>query len=849
MPPDFSFGFFIDGDVFDARVAAAKRTQRTDRANIIDANAVGCANCALRETWGHIKTNKMHISGNVHDADILVLGDAPSSEEDLGGKQFIGKIGRILRDNLPRRHLDRIAFQHAVRCHPTNNHVPTVKEVHACSVHLDADIDALPLKVIIGAGAVPLHKYFPGAQIMKLHGTRFPVRTKRGPVWYYPVLHPSFLLHLAEERDRDDSPALPVFESDMRHLFNELDRWEAPYIHDIKGSDVIIVNSISEARAILAQMQSPVGIDVETSRLHPYEMDAKILTASVSDGNYTIAWVCEHPEAPTTWGLELLLEVILTKRWIAHNASFELGWFNWYWPDYVDTIQPFEDSMALGRLYHQRKDIISLEDLSVVHLGVNVKNLSPVDPRHIMDYPLEEVLPYNGIDALSSALLWRKLHNKVNQLNYERILGASIATNDMELGGLPIDLSVSMALEQKWSKRQQDIETRVSQLPEVKQFENDRAIAFNVHSDDHVGIALTAYGGLDLPFTGNTKKVTWKTDEISLQPFVGTNELAKCVLDVREATKMQSTYIRPLKEVPKRYTDGRLHGSYTTMFTHPFRLSSVDPNMQNFPGRKHGEVRTQVVADAGCVLVKFDYGQLQIRIEGMETKDRHLCEILIKGADMHSDWLNHILDFYPDYWLRMKEKTGETEEAKIRKGGRDLVKSDFVFANLFGATIKSVAERTGIPQHIVQQIVTKFWTEFKDVLTWIKARRDEYRDKGTVTSMTGHTRRGILWGNEPINAPIQFGEATIVMDAMNELSRMARREKNFFLAPRIQIHDDLTFMLPLGNELEAYINTIQAVLIRKRFPWQIVPLNVEGSIGANWGAFEKFATFTGDYYK
>lgn len=845
---EFSYGFFIDSEIAEARIAAGNRTQRTNRSSIIDPAAVGCDNCTLKETWGYIRSNKMRMSGNTREADILFLGEGPGETEDAQGVQFVGSSGKLLRDNIPRRHIERVAFQNAVRCRPDGNRTPTVKEVHACSVHLDADIQSLPnLKVIAGTGAVPLHKYFPSARVMNLHGTRFPVMTGRGPVWYYPLLHPAFVLHTAEERGRDDGPALPVFQADMRTLFREVDRWEAPYIYDIKESNVTVAYTEDAARSVLAKMQDPVGVDIETHPLHPYQVDAKLLTAGVSDGQYTVAWPCEHPERPTNWGAPLLLEVLQSKRWIAHNAAFELGWFNWYWP--TGNIQPFEDSMALGRLYHKRKDILSLEDMGIVHLGINLKNIVPVDASRIMEFPLEQVLPYNGLDALGSALLWRKLHTEVNQVRYNRILGAIIATNDMELSGLPVDLDVSMSLQREWEGRHKAIINNMTKLEEVRRFEQERAIEFNVQSNDHIGAALTAYGGITLPRTASTSKVTWKTDEEVLRPYIETNALAKAVLEEREAGKMISTYIKPLLEVPKRYVDGRLHGNYTTMLTHPLRLSSADPNMQNFPYRKHGEVRKQVVADPGCIMVKFDFGQLQIRIEAMETKDKHLCEILINGADMHSEWLQRILGHYPDYWHRIMEKTGETVEAKILKGGRDLIKSDFVFANMFGSSINSVSERTGIPANIVQRFVGEFWAEFKGILTWIKARRAEYRDNGTVTSMTGHVRRGILWGNEPINAPIQFGEATVVMDAMNEISALAHRENDFYLAPRIQIHDDLTFMLPISSALEGYIDVIQRILVRKRFPWQIVPLNVEMSIGRDWGSFERITTFTGDYYK
>ena len=259
--------------------------------------------------------------------------------------------------------------------------------------------------------------------------TRFPVATKRGPVWFYPIMHPAYILRLAEEQQREESAALPIFQSDLQRFFSGVDKWEAPYVHsDIQRNSVTIAHTADEAHAIIAKMavQQPVGIDIETSSKRPYESDlsnaygSKIITAAISDGKHTVAFPCEHPEAPNTWGLEVLLEVLLTRRWIAHNAAFELGWFQWTWPDYQ--FQPFDDSMALGRLYHQRNSILALDDLTMVHLGVNVKKIVPVDASNIMAYPLSDVLLYNGLDALGSALVYQKIRNKVNEDNYQRIL-------------------------------------------------------------------------------------------------------------------------------------------------------------------------------------------------------------------------------------------------------------------------------------------------------------------------------------------------------------------------------------------------------------------------------------------
>jgi DNA polymerase I-like protein with 3'-5' exonuclease and polymerase domains len=133
------------------------------------------------------------------------------------------------------------------------------------------------------------------------------------------------------------------------------------------------------------------------------------------------------------------------------------------------------------------------------------------------------------------------------------------------------------------------------------------------------------------------------------------------------------------------------------------------------------------------------------------------------------------------------------------------------------------------------------------VRNWLKARHREYRDTGAIRTLTGRVRRALLWGNEPINTPIQGTAADIVVDAMNAMTETALRQRDRYLLPRMQIHDDLTFILPDDADLPRYIESISACLVAVRFDWQIVPLTVEAKIGTNWAELEEFAVFTGGY--
>ena len=89
-----------------------------------------------------------------------------------------------------------------------------------------------------------------------------------------------------------------------------------------------------------------------------------------------------------------------------------------------------------------------------------------------------------------------------------------------------------------------------------------------------------------------------------------------------------------------------------------------------------------------------------------------------------------------------------------------------------------------------------------------------------------------------------------MLEAQNEISQIARQMNDPFLHPRINIHDDLTFIFPDDERLAEYINFVGETMVKCRFPWQIVPLAVECNIGyESWAVMEEVASFKGAYIR
>jgi len=869
-------GFFLNEQQAATLVARPKPKPRNGKTTNIENTPRGCEFCPLQDTWKNISTPQMPVVGawnigdgrnrsdlSIENCDILILGEGPGEQEDIKGVPWVGDAGKFLRKHIPMRLTEQIALSNNVRCRPPGNRTPTGLEGHCCSIHLEEDIEKHNFKVILGLGGSPLSRFITEAPITHIHGTRFPVRIGDKILWYYPTFHPSYLLHNGGER----SLQFPVFAEDLRRFFREYEKWKKPHIEDIKPEDVICVYNKDEAFALYEKLKGGViGVDIETHsdyyQTHKNnkliarcaELGSRILSASFSDGDLTFAFPINHPAHINDWGLELLLLATSEHNWVGHNSAFELVWLLWHAKKAGIEWSParFDDSMALCRLYHSRETLLNLGICSRIHLGVNIKKLTKVDPSNILASTLDDILPYNGLDSWASLKILKVLQNKVNKDNYEHLLGSITSTAYMEFLGLPINLDVAHELKKEWGDLAIAKEEEAKTYYEVKAFERELQQEWNIGSTKDVATALVNYGKLDLPKSG---KGNYVTDDEALSPFVETNPIARITLDYREAKKHESTYIDPILAIPERFEDGLAHPAYSTMLTATFRTSSNDFNAQNFPKRKHRKLRSQIVAPPGEIFASCDSGQLEARIYGMDSKDTNLCESIIRvqkhpEEDIHLYWLKRLLALYPPYMDRLRQKVNQAEEAKIIKYGRDIIKTDFTFATFFGTTAKNCAERTDVPFPIMQELLGEFWDRYPQAAKYLKARAQEYRNTGGVTALTGITRYGVFGGMEYINTPIQHTGAYLVLQAQNELSQLALETGDMYLHPRINIHDDLTFLLPdQEDRIEEYISIIAKAMTRVRFPWQIVPLSVEVKIGYNWADQEEIAVITGDYVR
>jgi DNA polymerase I-like protein with 3'-5' exonuclease and polymerase domains len=253
--------------------------------------------------------------------------------------------------------------------------------------------------------------------------------------------------------------------------------------------------------------------------------------------------------------------------------------------------------------------------------------------------------------------------------------------------------------------------------------------------------------------------------------------------------------------------------------------------MQNFPQRKDSWIRKQIVAPKGHVFVALDYGQLEGCTAAMVSKDKVLVKALWEDYDIHMEWAQKLAARY-------------SEIGVADKALRARVKNKLVFPAIFGAKNSSIADYLKVPEDVIDDIMDEFWETFDGLAEWQDALMQHYYEHGWVASPTGRRHHYPLTRNQAINHPVQSFACDIVCYAMNELSARAVETGQWHLHPVLNIHDDLTFVIPDNDDiLEEAITTIYKVMLTPPYKEVNVPLSVSVSVGPAWYGMQEIGKF------
>lgn len=852
-----------------------KKTATEDQ--IEQLHCLECEACPLRKEENLNPQIEPHGDPN---AKIYVLGEAPGREEDEKAEPFVGPTGKLLKGSLSRvvlkthgmtpetstiKDLNEITysfirFNNTVRTRPPRNREPTWQEMECCRPSVEADIEAVKPNIIIGVGNVPLRWMFDQDGITKWRGRLIPVKVGSHSCWFYPVFHPAGLLRQRFKGPRGKvikSPNEKVFDRDILWVLKNHKKLPSPTIPELDEILTGIEYTEDDFELVnywLSEIEEwPIAsIDLETNGLRPYAKDGRIISISFSNGEKSYAFPLNHRESKwTDEQLEFLLARLRkifsrNRQFIFHNASFDLEWLLFNLGNSIARKSVCHDSMAQAYVLDTRQGMLSLDFLCLQYFGFNLKAISDINIKKIEDEPLDKLLKYNALDTKYTFKLFELQQDIIELEGLEDVYKEQIrripTTVLTQLKGLDVDQAVVEKFNSKLEKSIEDIRTEISSLDVIKKYQNITNTEFNPASPKQVGDVLHNYLNRKEGYRGENASYTTASDVLEKID----HPLAKCVHNFRTEAKLLNSFVRGLRANGGKYLhpDGKLHPNFNTMFTATRRLSSSNPNGQNFPSRHRKEIRSQVHAPEGHLLVACDYGQIEARVIGMASEDKFLCKALWENYDIHMEWAERIAHAYP---ARVGGKKFLSDKQAMKNLRTD-VKNQFVFPLFYGSWYKSVAADTHIPENVCRQLEQEFWELFEGVHKWQESLSQFYEEHYYLESMTGFKYHAPLDRNKLYNYPIQGTASDIVVDAMNKLSEYSTETGQEQFQAILNIHDDLTFALPeksIDKDLEIIIDT----MLGCDFDFISVPLAIEVSIGPNWYNLDDFGVFSSDNWE
>lgn len=147
-----------------------------------------CTKCGLAKT----RTNVVFGYGDVK-SEILFVGEGPGFHEDVQGKPFVGRSGKLLDDMLEEINLtrERVYIANIVKCRPPENRDPLPEEQELCINWLRNQFYIIKPKIVVALGRIAALKIIdPDLKITKDHGKFL---MKKG-TWFMPTLHPAAVL-------------------------------------------------------------------------------------------------------------------------------------------------------------------------------------------------------------------------------------------------------------------------------------------------------------------------------------------------------------------------------------------------------------------------------------------------------------------------------------------------------------------------------------------------------------------------------------------------------------------------------------------------------------------------------
>tara|TARA_B100000029_G_C17489331_1_gene928519 strand:+ start:668 stop:1372 length:705 start_codon:yes stop_codon:yes gene_type:complete len=155
-------------------------------------------NCELKNNANNI----VFSDGNIN-SKIMIIGEGPGANEDLQGKPFVGRAGKLLDKMLESINLNRekVYITNVVNYRPPKNRKPTEIEINRYLPYLKKHIEIINPKILMLLGSTALNSLI-GSEVVisKARGKWTQLEIGKSTPWVIASFHPAFLMRQPEQK-------------------------------------------------------------------------------------------------------------------------------------------------------------------------------------------------------------------------------------------------------------------------------------------------------------------------------------------------------------------------------------------------------------------------------------------------------------------------------------------------------------------------------------------------------------------------------------------------------------------------------------------------------------------------
>ena len=414
----------------------------------------------------------------------------------------------------------------------------------------------------------------------------------------------------------------------------------------------------------------------------------------------------------------------------------------------------------------------------------------------------------------------------------------------MHHNGIPVDLPLMM-------KRKHEAEKELERIRgEIRGMIGDVDIGSNCSTS---AFKNYLYSDLGLPVLKVTETNREAADDATMQMLKEwcdqnrpeLSPLFALVQSYRKWQKMLSTYILGYLRCINPVT-GRIHPDMFALSTDTGRMNCRNPNCQNMPRKTNDPagIRAMIKAPEGQLILSLDYSQIELRVGSFYCRDVTMMKTYQDGGDIHAATTSVIFGCSYEE-AQNKHREGYKEQRTIAKN------VNFgTFYGLFARGLQRTLKfKAGVEKTLeeCQEILDNLKAGYPGLTRWQEETKAIAAKRMYTETWLGRRRylpniRSTDWGLKSfsercsLNTPIQGTAADILKLAIGRILKGLPDRP--WLKPILQIHDELTFLIP-AERLEDAVSFIRSCMEQKPFPDFDLPLIAEASAGPDFGSLEE----------